>query len=65
MEKLKWQERIYALYKGEQFIAEGTIPEIHKETGKSIHFLRWMNTPAYNKRAAKGKKRLQIIKLDD
>lgn len=65
MEKIKWNNRIYALYKGEILLADGTIPEISKQTNKSIDFLRWMTYPTYEKRSAGGKKRLVMVSLDD
>lgn len=60
-----WHERIYALYKGEHFIAEGTIREISKETGKTIDFLRYMTYPIYEKRCGRSANRLKMILLDD
>lgn len=63
--KLKWYERIYALYKGEQFLAEGTIPEISKEAKRSIDWLRYMTYPAYDKRCTDSVKRLRLVSLDD
>jgi len=63
--KIPWHKQIYALYKGEQFVAEGTIQEISRETGKTIDFLKYMTRPIYQKRSANGKKRLKMISLDD
>ncbi|MFJ7951552.1 hypothetical protein ACIQZG_08495 [Lysinibacillus sp. NPDC096418] len=63
--KMPWHKRIYALYKGEQFIAEGTIREISRETGKSIDFLKYMTFPIYEKRSKNGKNRLKMISLDE
>ncbi len=63
--KIPWHKRIYALYKGEQFIAEGTIREISRETGKTIDFLKYMTYPIYGKRSINGKNRLKLISLDD
>ncbi|MFJ7914462.1 MULTISPECIES: hypothetical protein [unclassified Lysinibacillus] len=63
--KIPWHKRIYALYKGERFIAEGTIREISRETGKTIDFLRYMTYPIYEKRSINGKHRLKMISLDD
>ena len=60
-----WNKRIYALYKGEAFLSEGTIREISKETNKTIEFLRWMNTPAYKKRCGNSKKRLNLIEIEE
>ena len=63
--KIPWYKRIYALYKGDRFIVEGTIREIHRETGKSIYFLKWMTYPTYKKRCGNGPNRLRMISLDD
>lgn len=62
---MKWYNRVYALYKGDDFITTGTIQEISDETGKSVDFLRWMTYPTYKKRSENGKNRLQIVCLDE
>lgn len=61
----RWNERIYALYKGDEWLVDGTIPEIAAETGKSIDYLRWMTYPTYSKRIVGSKKRLILINLED
>ena len=63
--KTPWYKRIYALYKGDRFIAEGTIREIHRETGKSINQLKYMTYPFYEKRCVNAKNRLYMVSLDD
>lgn len=63
--EIPWYRRIYALYKGEKFIAEGTIQEIHKETGKSIASLKYKTYPSYEKRCVNSKNKLRMIPLDD
>ena len=63
--KIPWHKRIYALYKGDQFITDGTIREIHRETGKTINFLKYMTYPIYEKRCGNGPNRLRMISLDD
>ncbi|WP_410988466.1 hypothetical protein [Bacillus cereus] len=62
--ELKWNERLYALYKGEQFVTEGTLPEISVAAKKSIDWLRYMTYPAYDKRCTNSVKRLRLISLD-
>ena len=62
---MKWNQRIYALYKGEVLIADGTIPEIAAKTNKTISFLKYMTYPIYKKRTAKGKNRLVMVLLED
>ncbi len=39
---------IYALYKGEQNLADGTLAEIAMKTGKTYNTLKWMTYPSYN-----------------
>ncbi|PGC56579.1 hypothetical protein COM24_07145 [Bacillus toyonensis] len=63
--ELKWHERLYALYKGEQFVTEGTLPEISLAAKKSIQWLRYMTYPAYDKRCNDSVKRLRLVSLDD
>lgn len=41
---------IYALYKGEQNLADGTLAEIAMKTGKTYNTLKWMTYPSYKKR---------------
>lgn len=42
--------RIYALYKGEQNLADGTLEEIARKTGKTYRSLKWMTYPIYKRR---------------
>ena len=56
-------KKIYAFYKGENFIAEGTIKEIVAETGKSRKQLHWYKTPIAHKRN-KGNAQI-LIELED
>lgn len=63
--KIPWHKRIYALYKGELFMSEGTIREISRETGKTVDFLKWMTYPIYEKRCGNGPKRLRMVPLDE
>ena len=59
----------YALYKGENILAVGTIPEIARETGKSIGLLRHIRYPCYKKRIADRKQNkggsLEMVELED
>lgn len=41
---------IYALYKGDNFIVEGTKKEIAEYTGLKVNTLSFYSTPAYLKR---------------
>lgn len=44
------KEYIYALYKGDKFITEGTKREIAEVTGLKVSTLTFYSTPAYLKR---------------
>jgi hypothetical protein len=57
------KHRIYALYKGEQNLADGTLAEIAKKTGKTESYLRWMTYPSYQKRKTSGT--LQIVYIGE
>lgn len=65
-----WRETIYALYRGENNICDGTIEEISRKSGKSVKMLRWMLNPAYARRIRRPKKNgkrrncVQLIRLD-
>lgn len=63
--KIPWYKKVYALYKGDRFITEGTIREISRETDKSIDFLRYMTYPIYEKRCGDSENRLRLILLDE
>lgn len=59
-------DRQYALYKGDEFIAEGTPREIAKKTGKTLDSLMFYTTPAYRRRVEKSKGQiLEMVDLDD
>lgn len=66
---MKWYERIYALYKGDVNICDGTIPEIAEYTGKTTTALRYMLTPAYERRGGKdmpgGRRRYELVLIED
>ena len=44
------KECVYALYKGDKFITEGTKREIAEYTGLKVDTLTFYGTPAYLKR---------------
>lgn len=63
-------ERVWALYKGDEFIADGTPREIARKTGKTFDHLMFMTRPTYAKRALTDKKyktkgRLKMVELED
>lgn len=56
--------KIYAMYKGEDCIAMGTIIQLSKQLGVSIQTIRFYLTPSYKKRVKKGKNRRELIKVE-
>lgn len=56
--------KIYAMYKGEQCLAIGTIIQLSKELGVSIQTIRFYLTPSYKKRVKKGNNRRELIKVE-
>lgn len=39
--------KIYALYKGDKYIADGTLEELAEKTGRKEASLKFMTTPSY------------------
>ncbi len=63
---MRKEDRQYALYKGDAFIAEGTPREIAKKTGKTFDSLMFYTTPAYRHRVEKSKRgRLEMVEIED
>lgn len=56
---------IYALYKGEQNLADGTLAEIARKTGKTYNTLKWMTYPSYKKRLQEQSHRSGVLELVD
>ena len=55
--------KIYALYKGEELIATGTLLQIAYQTGVKLRTIQFYKTPAYKKRRAKGKNFRELVEL--
>jgi len=55
------KEEVYGFYRGDVFIAEGTLKEIAEETGLKVSTLKWYQTPSARKR----RKLATIFKLED
>lgn len=55
--------KIYALYKGDEYIADGTLEELSKKTGRKEASLKFMKTPSYYGRI--GDKALRLVSLDE
>ena len=51
------RERFYALYKGEEMLAEGTVAQIARDTGKTIKSLLFMTCPCYSRLLASRKRK--------
>lgn len=56
---------IYALYKGEQNLADGTLEEIARKTGKTYKSLKWMTYPSYKERLQEQSHRSGVLELVD
>ena len=54
---------IFALYAGEKNLADGTLEEISKQTGRSLDSLRRYLTPSYLKETSSWKNALCLVKL--
>lgn len=54
---------IYALYKGEDFIVDGTIKQIAEELCIKPHTVWFYKTPAYKKRGAKNENKRNRLEL--
>lgn len=56
----------YALYKGEQMVAIGTVKEIAEERGVKPNTIRFYMSGTYQRRSkSEVNNRLQLIKLED
>lgn len=65
VKKVKKSAGIFALYAGERNIADGTLEEISRQTGRSLDSLRRYLTPSYLKEARNWKNALCLVKLYD
>lgn len=54
----------YALYKGEECLAIGTIREIAKKMNVKERTIYFYTTPTYKKRVKAGKNRRELVTLD-
>lgn len=61
--------KIYALYKDEQNITDGTLREIAEKRGIKLQTLWWMLSPAYRRRVNKLSRRcggrLELVEIPD
>lgn len=58
-------DKIYALYKGDVNIWDGTLQEIANYTGKTVKTLSWMTYPAYNRKLTEDDNRLRLIEIPE
>lgn len=65
------KEKLFALYKGEEFIDIGTAKELAKKRNVKPDFIRYLSTPANKRRIANRKnnnktsKALVSVKIED
>lgn len=55
--------KIYALYKGDEYVTDGTLEELAEKTGKKLASLKFMTTPSYHSRI--GDKALRLVSLGE
>lgn len=60
-----YSTKLYALYRGEENLCDGTIREIHEKTGLSLKYLNWMKSSSAKARLAKCKKAPTFLVLID
>jgi hypothetical protein len=53
----------YAVYKGDEFIALGTLEELSKLLNVKMESLRWLSTPSAIKRSQN--KRIEVYLIED
>ena len=53
--------KIYALYKGDEYVTDGTLEELAEKTGKKLASLKWMLTPSAKKQAGAGSSALVYL----
>jgi DNA-binding CsgD family transcriptional regulator len=56
--------KIYAMYKGNNCLATGTLYQLAKDLNISIQTLRFYLTPTYRKRFEKSKNRRELIRVE-
>ena len=63
--KKRSNERIYAVYKGDEFIDVGTKKEISKNLGCSIDTISFYQSPAHKKRIKNSDKAICIYRIEE
>ena len=59
------KNKIYALYKGEKLLADGTASEIAEKLGITVRSVHYYGMPAYQRKAKHVKNRRVLVCLDD
>ena len=54
---------MYALYKGEECLAIGTLLQIAYKTGVKLKTIQFYKTPTYKKRCKNSKNRRELVKI--
>lgn len=61
--EMKKRRMIYALYVGEENVADGTAEELAKRLGVEAKTIRFMSSPAHNKRVKYNGKAIRTVKV--
>lgn len=56
--------KIYALYKGDKWLCEGTVEELSKKRGVLKSTILYYGTASYQKRSVNGKNRLALVRVE-
>ena len=56
--------KIYAMYKGYECLAIGTLIQLSKQHGIKIETLYFYMSPTYKKRVKKGKNRRELVRVE-
>ena len=64
-EEWTMKHKIYALYKGETLLADGTTKEIAEKMGITVRSVLYYRTPAYQRRAKTVRNRRMLVLLGD
>ncbi len=56
--------KIYAMYKGEECLAIGTLIQLARDLNIKLKTLYFYRTPTYKKRSKKGKNRRELVRVE-
>lgn len=59
------KNKVYALYKGEECIAIGTVIQLAKATNVKIDTIQFYTTPTYKRRCKNSNNRRVLVELED